>query len=353
MTSRERLLMAIRHGEPDRVPVSPFGLGRVAADSDMGRRLIAECDCFIETGIGGGDPILGTAAQVTTGQQGDVTVYTYHTPAGELTMRHRRTSITAATVEFPLKTTADIEKVLSIPYQAPEPDVSAFLASRQRLGEDALAMSGMGDAICFPATWFSPEDFCLCWADDPAAMAHMVAVAAERLNRWVEKACAAGVDAWRIVGGEYASVQLGPGAYRTLVVKHDSRLVDIIHHHGGVAYFHNHGPIMRVLEDLAAIGVDAADPFEAPPWGDCDLHMAMGRIGDRVCLVGNLDDMEIIEKRSRKEVQEIARERLEAAGPRSFCLGGTASGTYTERGAGNFIAMVEVAEECSRTRGQS
>ncbi len=350
MTSRERLLTAIRHEKPDRVPVSPFGLGRVAPDSDMGRRLVTECDCFIEIGLGGGDPILGTAVQVTTEEQGDLTTYTYHTPAGELTRRHWRTSVTSATVEFPLKTAADIEKVLSVPYEAPEPDVTAFLKRKKALGEEALAMSGEGDAICFPATWFSPEDFCLCWADDPAAMENMVAVAAERLNRWVDKACAAGVDAWRIVGGEYASVQLGPEAFRRLVVNYDREMVDIIHRHGGIAYFHNHGPIMRVLEDLASIGVDAADPFEAPPWGDCDLRAAMERIGDRVCLVGNLDDMEIVEKRSREEVQEIARERLEAAGPRSFCLGGTASGTYTEKGAENFIAMVEVAAEYARSR---
>jgi Uroporphyrinogen decarboxylase (URO-D) len=348
MTSRKRMLTAIRHEEPDRVPVSPFGLGHVPRDSDMGRRLVAACDCFIETGLGGGDPILGTAVQVSSMQENGVTTYTYHTPAGDLVLRHRRTSVTSATTEFPLKTPGDIEKVLSIPYQAPEPDVSAFLETRKALGEDALAMSGLGDAICFPATWFSPEDFCLCWADDPEAMEHMVSVAAERLNQWVEKACQKGVDAWRIVGGEYASVQLGPQAFRTLVVKYDSPLVEIMHHYGAVAYFHNHGPTMRYLDDFAAIGFDAADPFEAPPWGDCDLRAAMERIGDRVCLVGNLDDMEIIDKRSRKEVQEIARERLEAAGPRSFCLGGTASGTYTEKGAENFVAMVEVAEDYAR-----
>jgi uroporphyrinogen-III decarboxylase len=259
--------------------------------------------------------------------------------------------VTAATIEFPLKTADDIERILSIPYQAPEPDVAPFLARRAEIGEDALVMAGFGDAVCFPATYFSPEDFCLVWADDPDAMEHMVAVAAERLNRWVEKASAAGVDAWRIVGGEYASVQLGPEGFRTLVANYDSELVDIMHHYRAIAYFHNHGPSMAYLDDFAAIGIDALDPLEAPPWGDCDLRATMERIGDRVCLVGNLDDMEIIEKRSRKEVQEIARERLEAAGPRSFCLGGTASGTYTEKGVENFIAMVEVAEDYARASG--
>ncbi len=350
MTSRQRILTAIRHQEPDRVPVSPFGLGHLDPRGEMASRLIAATDPFIEAPVGGGDPFLGTEVKTTTWQQDSVTTTIYHTPAGDLVRRHKRTAITSAVIEFPLKTVADIEKLLSIPYQPPEPDVSAFLARKQQIGEQGLVLAGLADAVCFPAMFFSPEDFCLAWADDPGALEAMTAVAAERVNRWVEKATAAGVDAWRIVGGEYASVQLGPGAFRRLVVQFDTKLVNIMHHYGAIAYFHNHGPMMDFLDDIAAIGVDALDPLEAPPWGDTDLRVAMERIGDRVCLVGNLDDMEVIEKLDREQVQQIARERLEAAGPRSFCLGGTASGTYTEKAAENFIAMVEVAEDYARCR---
>jgi hypothetical protein len=333
------------------VPVSPFGLGHLAYGTDAAKRLIALTDPFIDGPVTGGDPILGAAVQATSEQDGDATITVYHTPAGDLTMRRRRTSITSATVEFPLKTAEDIDRILSIPYEAPEPNAEPFLQRRAEIGEDAMVLAGLGDAICFPATFFSPEDFCLVWADAPDALEHMVSVAAERINRWVDKASAAGVDGWRIVGGEYASVQLGPEGFRRLVVKYDRPLVDIMRHYGAASYFHNHGPTMRYLDDFAAIGFDAADPFEAPPWGDCDLRATLEQIGDRVCIVGNLDDMEIIDKRRREDVLEIARERLEAAGPRSFCLGGTASGTYTEKGAENFIAMVEVAEDYARSRG--
>jgi hypothetical protein len=351
MTSRQRILAAFGHAEPDRVPVSPFGLGHLGYGTEAANRLIALTDPFIDGPVGGGDPILGTAVEASRAQDGDATIVTYHAPAGDLTMRHRRTSVTSATVEFPLKTAEDIDKILSIPYVAPEPDAAPFLQRRAEIGEEAMVLAGLGDAICFPATFFSPEDFCLVWADAPDALEHMVSVAAERLNRWVDRASAAGVDGWRIVGGEYASVQLGPEAFRRLVVKYDRQLVDIMRHRGAVSYFHNHGPVMRYLDDFAAIGFDAADPFEAPPWGDCDLRATLERIGDRVCVVGNLDDMEIVEKRRRAEVQAVARERLEAAGPRSFCLGGTASGTYAEKGAENFIALVEVAEDYARSRG--
>jgi hypothetical protein len=47
-------------------------------------------------------------------------------------------------------------------------------------------------------------------------------------------------------------------------------------------------------------------------------------------------------------VKALGRRRIEEAGTPGFILGGTASGTYTERAARNFIALVDVAQEASR-----
>ena len=137
MTSRERMLTAIRHEQPDRVPVSPFGLGHLDPKGEAARRLISLTEPFINGPVPGGDPILGTAVEAASQQDGDVTITTYHTPAGDLVRRRRRTTVTSATIEFPLKTAADIEKVLSIPYEPPEPDVAPFLARKAEIGEDA------------------------------------------------------------------------------------------------------------------------------------------------------------------------------------------------------------------------
>jgi uroporphyrinogen-III decarboxylase len=194
---------------------------------------------------------------------------------------------------------------------------------------------------------FSPEDFCLLWADAPEAMIELTRVANERLCAWVEKACRKGVDAFRIVGGEYASTQLGPKAFDVLCRQFDRELVGVMRAHGAWAYYHNHGPIMAYLDMIVDLGVHALDPLEAPPWGDCDLRAAKEKLRGKVCIVGNLDDMEILEKRDVETVKRMGREALAQAGPDGFCLGGTASGTYTERAARNFMALVEVAREAA------
>ena len=341
MTSRERILAAVRFEKVDRVPVSPWHFGKVDPDSPLGQELLRETDLIHDTGSGG-DPILGKAAKIDSEQQGDTSVTTVHTPKGDLVSRFRRTEITGATIEYYFKDPSDIEKMLSIPYEPPDFDLSGYRKWQDRIGDEGLMLIGIVNGVAVPASWFSPEGFCLAWADAPDLVEKLTAVMTERIAAYIERLCREGVDGFRIVGGEYASVQLGPEAFKRLCVQYDRELVRTIHKYGATVHYHNHGPVMRYLEDFAEIGMDSLDPLEAPPWGDCDLREARRRLGDRVCFHGNIDDMEIINQRPTEEVLAIARERLEAAGDRGFILGGTTSGIFGEHGARNFIAMARM-----------
>ena len=344
MTSRERLLTAIRGGKPDRVPCGPFGLGRLDHEGSVAAELIRRSDPFIPIGSGA-DPFVSGAAPATGRAEGNDAVMEIPLPGGNLIRRIRTAGTEKATVEFPFKTYDDAERYLAAPYTTPEPDLAEYRKWRERVGEDGLVLVGVDDGITVPASWFSPEDFCLAWAEERDLVGRLAAAGAERVLAYVEKLCRAGVDAFRIVGGEYASVELGPDGFRKLVVANDRPLVETIHRHGAIAYFHNHGPMQRYFRDLLAIGIDALDPLEAPPWGDvADLGAARKAMDGRVCLVGNLDDMEVVNKLPIDEVRNIARERLAQAGDTGFVLGGTASGSYGEAGARGFMAMVEVVE---------
>jgi uroporphyrinogen decarboxylase len=344
MTSRERILCAFDKGVPDRVPVSPYGFGHINPDSEIGLELVARTDFIADAGYAGAS-FVGTAVDADSRHEGDSTITEIRTPKGDLRSVHRRTAITSAQVEFPCKTADDIEKLLSVPYTPDKPNPTAFNQWKDRIGDDGIVLCGLGDAICVPAQYFSPIDFSLLWADAPDAMIELCKIANERLCESVETALRAGIDAFRFLGGEYASTQLGPSAYQALVTDLDRQVTDIMHEHGAVVYYHNHGPTMRYLELLAGVGMDACDCFEAPPWGDCDLVEAKRRIGDRICFVGNLDDMENLDKMDTETIQRMGRERIAQAGPGGFVLGGTASGTYGERAARNFIALVDVAQE--------
>jgi hypothetical protein len=344
MDSRERLLCAFACETPDRVPVAPFGFGHVDPDGEMGQQLIRETDIIANLG-GAGGWFWGTAGQTSQVTEGRTTTITYHTPQGDLVQVNRSTDITHATVKFPCRTADDIAKVLSVPYEPAPPDPTQYRQWDARLGGDGLPLVGFNDAICTPAMLFSPEDFALLWVDAPDAFMTLLNAAQERCLVAAQAACEAGIKGFRIIGGEYASTQLGPYAYRQTVTEPDQALIKVMHDYGATVYYHNHGPVMKYLEMFAEIGMDAADCFEAPPWGDCDLVAAKRVLQGRVCMVGNLDDMEVIDKLDAATVAQIARQRLQEAGPDGFVLGGTASGTYTERAARNFLVMAAVARE--------
>lgn len=341
MTSRERILEAIRRGNPDRVPVSPFTLGALDYDNAVTRELIEKTDPFINV-ASRYCPFTGSAAKTEVIQDGDTSITIYETPKGTLKTAFKKTNITSGTTEYAIKTPEDAERFLSMPFAPAKVDLSDYHMWRSRVQDEGLVIFEVPDAICFPALWLSPENFCFWWADYPDLLTELTRVAAERINDFVRSLCLEGVDAFRIIGGEFASVQLGPSGFDKLVTPFDSELVDIMHFYGAVAYYHNHGPVTKFMDRLVSIGMDALDPLEAAPWGDIEIGEAVKKFGDKVCLVGNLDDMEIIEQLPTGKVVELAEERLSAAGDYGFILGGTASGTYTERGARNFIAMADM-----------
>ena len=347
MTSRQRMLAAIRHETVDRVPVSPWGLGRIPPDSALAAELIARTDPWLE--VGPGCNVMGGAAmRVDVMRQGHVERRIVHAPGRDLVEVWTTTEQTTACTEYLCKDEADIEALLSIPYRSPRPDVDAFHALRRRVGEDGLVVMGIANGLCYPNDVLGPEYCSYLWATRPELIIHMVQQAAERTLAVVEQACEGGVDCFRIVGGEYATQLMGRRAWDELIVPYDTTLIELIHACGGIVHYHNHGTMQRFLEDIAALGVDSLDPLEQPPYGDITMEEAMSRIGDRVCLVGGLDDREVLDTRPKDEVLRMGAALLSSAGDTGYMLGGTSSGIYGERAARHFIALGDVAEQHAR-----
>lgn len=343
MTSKQRLLSAIRGDALDRVPVGPFTLGALERDSGICRELIERTDPLIPTW--GGDPFALPGMNMESFDEGDVTTTIVHTPTGPLTQRVKHGEETDWRFEQFCKTANDLEAYMTIPWQPAEPYTLSLKDDEEYFGEDALVLIDLPNAVMLPHRLMSAEDFCMLWATDRNTFVNIVNEAQKRLEVFVEKHCQAGSRVFRMIGGELVTVQLGREAFDRLITPNDTRIVDMIHAHGGVVYYHNHGHIMRWLEPLAELGIDALDPLEAPPWGDADLARAAEILDGRVCMVGNIDDMEILGKLPYADIKAMGRKRLEETGGRHFILGGTASGTFGETAARNFFALLEAAED--------
>ncbi len=344
MTSRERIVCAIELGTPDRVPVVPWGFGRIPEDSELAQRLLHECDPFIKGRIDGRDWFLGAAVKTRTEERNGRTYSVIEGPHGDLFSYYRRTEITGAQMEFYCKNADDVHNLLAVPYEPPTIDATPFIERKDEIGGEGIVGTGLTNPGGIAARFLAPADYSLLWLDDRDTFMELVRVAAERCYHWVEECCRQGVDCFRIIGGEFASTQLGPEGFRETMLRFDKPMVEIMHEHGALAHYHNHGPMGSFLEMMAEIGMDSLDPLEGPPWGDTTLAECKQHIGDRVCLLGNLDDMEVIGKVDGPTIEQLAQECIEAAGPGGYLLGGTTSGTFNEHAGENFLRMVEVSK---------
>jgi len=92
--------------------------------------------------------------------------------------------------------------------------------------------------------------------------------------------------------------------------------------------------------------VDVLSPIESGIRGDVTLAEVKRRIGDRVCLKGNLDDMAFLALASEDEVRAAAEDCIaQAAKGGGYILSGTDANIYSPEWVRNFLVMAEVAEE--------
>jgi uroporphyrinogen decarboxylase len=184
-------------------------------------------------------------------------------------------------------------------------------------------------------------------ADDVDLVERLVATMNERLAVYVEACCEKGVRSFWMGGSEHCGPGVvRPAMFRRLITPYDARIVAMMHDYGAVVNYHTHGKLHDVLDEIAAIGVDVMSPIETGLRGDVTLAEVKERVGDRICLKGNLDDMAFLTLAQADEVRAAAEDCLaQAAAGGGYILSGTDAGIYRPEWVASFLVMAEVARE--------
>ena len=90
------------------------------------------------------------------------------------------------------------------------------------------------------------------------------------------------------------------------------RLVETAHAQGMKIVIHSCGNTTALLEWFADCGFDGVHPLE--PTAGMELSTAKELVGERMCLIGNLDITHILVDADRDEVMEAARQAIRDAG---------------------------------------
>lgn len=328
MTSRERLLAALRGDIPDRVPVSCYELNAYNPDRFENREpsysrvmaAVAElADEMLMTHTGGLPNIAQDieTQRWTDDNRSQFTRQVWHTPKGDLTrlLRDDPNIHTTWQIEHWCKDGDDLERVLSVPFEPGPVDRSFLLRQQQELGEKGILLISIADPLCPAADLFSMADYTVFAFSEPQRFQYLLDMLFERIKVEMRQTLATGIRdcVFRVVGAEYATPPyLPPQRFAEYVVPYHREMNLAIRESGNYPRMHCHGKIGGVLDLIAATEPASLDPCEPLDQGDIELDEIKRRLGDRVCLMGNVE-LSDLEGSSPAKIRQIVKRCMDQA----------------------------------------
>lgn len=376
MTSRQRLVAAIRKEPLDRFPASPdlyfmfpmkvnnytawdvCGLSseptvpfwKVKLDTFKRFGL----DAWIGAGIEFSSPNVEVDRKIVAQEEDLIRVdYIYKTRKGDLVRKMAFPKYDGEwtvkyTVDDPVKDSAKIEAMLDYdPWDGY--NAEGFTQIKETAGEDGLVYASGGH----PALdWWS------CLRGSQAAIMdihdHWKTIAPlwekyEMLD--LEKTRIACREGAELIygGGSFTSISLiSPGWYERFVYPHLEKATKICHEEGKLFCVQVNGRCNEILELLAEAGVDCTEPLERQPLGNVEIGDAKRRIGRTVCLKGNVDPVNTLLKGSPQDVDREIEEIIKTAGSDGMGLiVGTSDQAARDTPIENMEAFGEAVEKYS------
>jgi len=202
---------------------------------------------------------------------------------------------------------------------------------------------GMTDAFSIPWKLRGMENFVVDLIESPDFAKRLIATVVDYNRRLVEQAAAVGVDIVRFTD-DYGSTTgpfMSPDMWIEFVQPGLRELVDVAHGLGMKVVKHSCGNLHGLVDPILDTGVDALHPVQ--PFPGQSLSIFKERYGRRVCLIGNVDCIEVLTTGNREAVFADVRRCIDegAAGGGYMLASSNAfhSGTRPEL----LAAMVEAA----------
>ena len=366
MTRRERLLACFKHQVPDRVPISIRGVDpwkgvRHPSFQPLVDAALEKTDILAHWGMSGG-VFMSATDQVRVTEERRPSrhadyverVTTCHCPGGTLTGVHYESTVgkPGYWAKYFLETKRDVDILLSVPYVPIRGEVQSFFDRVNELGERGIVIASMSADPMYHVSGLTGSQTFALWSVDERPMLRMlIDVFFERCRDYIEYQIEHGVGpVFGFAGPELCLPPLQSARdFEEFVVDYDSSLTKIVHDHGGYVHCHSHGRLGRFIERFADMGADCLHPVEPPPMGDITLEEAKRRVGDRMCIEGNIQIHDFFTL-DPGDMRRLVTERMTAGKPGgNFILAPCATPLMTdvlpERVTDNFLTMIEVGLE--------
>jgi hypothetical protein len=369
MTSKERMLVALGRGKPDRMPVSVHqwqqyhldtflgGIGALEAFQKLG--MDAQIQYFqgmgqfwipdADFGKFSAPGWIDEAVVVSADPECRVIHHTILTPEGKLTYKTEANRKTTWITEYLIKQDEDIElirKHMPVPPLDPEPIRAAY----DELGDGGILRGFVwGDqAGCWQhaCCLMDVNELIFCCFDKPEWVHALLGILLEKKLRFIETMKGAKFDLVETGGGAASSTVISPNLHRDFCLPYDRKMHDALHSLGLKVSYHTCGGTVGIEELIVQNGCDVSETL-APPsvGGNQEPWEFKKKVGDRLALIGGVDQFNVVTRGSEKLIREKVFELFEKVGQGGGYIC-SLSDHFFDTPPDNLDAFARAAREC-------
>ena len=181
--------------------------------------------------------------------------------------------------------------------------------------------------------------------ESPSFVHQIASMVLEYNLRQLEMLAQAGLDVL-VVEDDIATTQttlISPRHFREFVNPYNRKIVQRAHALGLKVMRHSDGNLWSILDVLLDSGYDGLNPLE--PQAGMDLKKLKQYCGDRICLVGNIDCLDLLCSGTPEQVEAAVRQAIEVAAPGGGYILSESNSLHPGVNPENCIALFEAAKK--------
>ena len=146
--------------------------------------------------------------------------------------------------------------------------------------------------------------------------------------------------------GTEKSLLISPRMYRDILKPIHADFISFIKARTNAkVFFHTDGDVAPLIEDFIEIGVDILNPIQTSAGSMSDLPALKKRFGSNIVFCGGIDTRRILPFGSVEEVREEVRRVIQILGPGGGCMVAAVHTVMDDVPPENVLAMVDAVEE--------
>jgi uroporphyrinogen decarboxylase len=146
--------------------------------------------------------------------------------------------------------------------------------------------------------------------------------------------------------GTQESLLISPKMYREIIKPLHADFIQFIKERTKAkVFFHTDGDVVPLIDDFVEIGVDILNPIQTSAGKMADLPMLKERFGKKIVLCGGIDTHNVLPHGTPEEVRQEVRRVMGILGPGGGYMVASVHTIMTDVPPENVLAMVDAVEE--------